>query len=108
MPTPTICTCTLKVNDLLGSAYSTAELVCTPVKSFINGGELVLAQPKRATAVAGVCTLALVETTTPNQKVIFTLNYNNASLSDTIVFDPIVIPNQSTLDLSTVLTITKG
>ncbi len=106
----TICTCTLNVKDMLGAAFSTAELVYTPRKSVVNSGDAVyLARPQRATAVAGVCTLALSETTTNSQLVVFTLNYDVAGqTSGSIIFDPIMIPNTSTLDLSTVLTVSRG
>lgn len=106
----TICTCTLTVKDQLGANFSSAELIMEPRKSQVNSGDAVyLSKPQRATAVAGVCTLALSETTTNNQQVIFTLNYDIAGTnSGSIIFDPIKIPNQASLDLSTLLTVSRG
>lgn len=74
-----------------------------------SGTGIYLDRPQRATAVAGVCTLALVETTTDNQQGIFTLNWDVAGqASGSIVFDPCKIPNQSSVDLSTILTVSRG
>lgn len=106
----TLCTCTLNIKDLLRNAFSTAELVVEPRKSFVDSGTGVyLSRPERATAVAGVCTLILAETTTDSQNVIFTINWDDAGKnSGSIIFDPVMIPNQSTLDLSTILTVSRG
>lgn len=105
----TICICTLNVKDQTGAAYSTAELVMEPRKSQVNTGDAVyLSKPQRVTAIAGVCTLSLSETTTNNQQVIFTLNWNDGSNYNSIIFDPIKIPNQASLDLSTLLTVSRG
>jgi hypothetical protein len=105
----TICTCTLTIKDQLGAAYSTAELVFEPRKSQVNTGDAIyINKPQRATAVAGVCTLALSETTTNNQQCIFTLNWNDGSNYNSIVFDPVLIPNQASVDLSTLLTVSRG
>ena len=106
----TICTCTLNVKNMLGNAFSTAELVCEPRKSMVDSGTGVyLSRPIRATAVAGVCTLALVETTTDAQLVTFTLNWDDAGKnSGSIIFDPIKIPNAASVDLSTILTVSRG
>lgn len=106
----TICTCTLSVKDILGVAFSTAELVASPRKSFVSSGTGVyLNRPERATAVAGVCTLALAETTTNEQLVVFTLNWDDAGkTSGSIIFDPIQIPNSASVDLSTLLTVSRG
>lgn len=105
-----ICTCTLNIKDQLGNAVSYAELVMEPRKSQVHSGDaLYLSRAQRATAVAGVCTLALSETTTDNQQVVFTLNWNDSDKNyGSIIFDPIKIPAQSTLDLSTVLTVSRG
>lgn len=105
----TICTCTLNVKDMLRNAYSTAELICEPRKSMMDSGTgIYISKPQRATAVAGVCTLALVETTTDAQQVIFTLNWNDGSNYNSIIFDPVQIPNSASVDLSTILTISRG
>lgn len=119
MSAPTICTCTLNLRDLLGNKPTNAELVCTPRKSFVENANMIMSAPKRATVDAnGLITLALVETTSASQQVVFTLNYDTGTLATTIyslggnfgtiVFDPIMIPNQASLDLSTVLTIARG
>lgn len=108
MAAPTICTCTLTIRDILGALYSTAELVAEPKKSSIASSNLILSKPKRATAVAGVCTLALTETTTSGEKVQFTLNWNDGVNYGSVVFDPVSIPNQASLDLSTLLTVARG
>lgn len=105
----TICTCTLNIKDMLRAAYSTAELVWEPRKSMVDSGTgLYISKPQRASAVAGVCTLALVETTTDSVNGIFTLNWNDGSNYNSIIFDPIMIPNQASVDLSTLLTISRG
>lgn len=106
----TLCTCTLNVKDILRAAFSTAELVCEPRKSFVDSGTGVyLSRPERVTAVTGVCTLILVETTTDSQQVVFTLNWDDAGkASGSIIFDPILIPNSASVDLSTLLTVSRG
>lgn len=106
----TICSCTLTVKDILGTAFTTAELVCEPRTSQVNTGDGVyLSRPKRAQANgSGVCTLALAETTTNNIYVVFSLKWHDGSNFNDLVFDPILIPNQASLDLSTVLTVSRG
>lgn len=106
----TLCTCTLNVKDILGNTYSTAELVCEPRKSFVHSGTGVyITRPQRVTAVAGVFTMILAETTTDNQNVIFSINWDDAGKnSGSIIFDPIQIPNTASVDLSTLLTVSRG
>ena len=107
----TICTCTLNVKDALGAKFTTAELVVEPRKSQIHSGDAVyINRPQRVTAdTNGLCTLALSETTTDSQQVIFTLNWDDAGKnSGSVIFDPTYIPNQASLDLSTILTVSRG
>jgi len=107
----TLCTCTLLIKDLLGLKFTTAELVCEPRKSIVHSGDAIyLIRPERATAdVNGLCTMILSETTTNSQLVVFTLNWDDAGKnSGQVVFDPCYIPNQASLDLSTLLTVSKG
>ncbi len=55
------------------------------------------------------CYLPLAETTTNAQLCVFELNWDDAgNNSGSIIFDPIQIPNQTFLDLSTILTISRG
>lgn len=55
------------------------------------------------------CYLPLVETTTNSQNVVFSLNWDVAGInSGSTLFDPMLIPNQSFLDLSSILTISRG
>jgi hypothetical protein len=98
------------VKDMLRNAFSTAELVWEPRKSMVDSGTGVyISRPQRATAVAGVCTLALVETTTDGQFGVFTLNWDDPGKSSgSIIFDPVKIPNSSSVDLSTILTVSRG
>jgi len=105
----TLCTCTLNIKDQLGAAYSTAELVMEPRRSQVNSGDAIyISKAQKAPAIVGVCTLILSETTTNNQQVVFTLNWNDGNNYNSIIFDPIKIPNQATLDLSTLLTVSRG
>lgn len=106
----TICTCTLTVKDMLRVNYTTAELVWEPRKSMVDSGTGVyISKPQRAQAdVNGLCSLALVETTTDSQLGVFTLNWNDGGNYGQIVFDPVAIPNTATLDLSTLLTVSRG
>ena len=110
MPALTVCTCTLNVKDALGNSFSTAELVCEPRKTQVHSGDAAyIMRPQRVTAVAGVCTLALSETTTDNQLVTFTLNWDDAGKNaGSVIFDPVLIPNQASVDLSTLLTVSRG
>ena len=115
MPALTLCTCTLNIKDQLGQLVPTpstvtAELVMEPRKSHVHSGDAVyISRPARAASVAGVCTLVLSETTTDSQQVIFTLNWDDAGKnSGSLVFDPVKIPNQASLDLSTILTVSRG
>lgn len=105
----TICTCTLTVKDMLGVAYSTAELVWEPRKSVVSSGTGVYVnKPQRALATAGVCTLALAETTTDAQLGVFRLIWSDGTNYGEVVFDPIQIPNSASVDLSTILTVSRG
>lgn len=195
----TICSSYLRLKDMLGAAYSTAELTFELRKSMINSGDsLYLAKQKRQTVMPGkviqdilyvskdstvsvtvaytaggtagaevvtvtsgaisvqiqtaVSTatqvkaailasaaasalvyavisgtaataqvtasaaslsdeyflMALSETTTDANQGIFTINWNDGSNYNSIIFDPILIPNQSAVDLSTILTISRG
>lgn len=96
------------IRDVLGATYSTCELVASPRKSSINGVNLILSKPKRVTPVAGVATIALTETNTSGEKVQFTLNWNDGVNYGSVIFDPIVIPNAASVDLSTLLTVSRG
>lgn len=105
----TLCTCTLNIKNVLSAAYSTAELVWELRKSMVDSGTGVyISKPIRTTAVAGVCTLILTETTTDSQLGTFTLNWNDGDNYGSITFDPVRIPNQASLDLSTLLTVARG
>jgi len=51
----------------------------------------------------------LVETTTDNREVVFQINWDDAGKnSGSVIFDPIKIPDQASLDLSTLLTVSRG
>lgn len=107
----TICTCTLNVKDMLGNAVTSAELICEPRKSLVNSGDaLYISRPQRAAAdMTGLISIDLVETTTDSQLVVFTLIWDDAGKnSGQIIFDPIQIPDQASLDLSTLLTVARG
>lgn len=105
----TICTCTLDVKDILGNSYSTCELVCEPRKSQVNSGDgIYLSKAERTQAVNGVCTLALAETTTNNVYVVFSLKWNDGNNFNDLIFSPVLIPNQASVDLSTILTVSRG
>lgn len=108
MASPNICTCTLTVRDLLGVLYSDCELVAQPRKSSVNSGNLMLIKPKRAEAVSGVITLDLAETETSGEQIQFILNWNDGVNYGSVVFNPVTIPDQASLDLSTTLTIARG
>ncbi len=105
----TMCTCTLNVKNALAVPYTTAELVWELRKSMVDSGTgIYISKPIRVSAVAGVCTVILAETTTDSQLGVFTLNWNDGDNYGSITFDPVKIPNQSTLDLSTLLTVARG
>ncbi len=109
MSAPTICICTLQLKDFLGVNYTTAELIAEPRKSFMENSNFILGSPQRVQPdVNGLCTLPLVETTSSEQTVVFRINYHTNNTFGTVVFDPLLIPNTATLDLSTVLTISRG
>jgi hypothetical protein len=108
MPSPTTCICTLNVRDLLGVAITSAELVCHPRKSYLEGTYMISSAPQRAVAVAGVCTLTLPESAVAGQKVMFQLIYVQNGQPYDIIFEPITIPNSASVDLSTLLTVNRG
>lgn len=55
------------------------------------------------------CYLPLAETTTSSQLGVFTLSWDDsAKTSGQVIFDPALIPNQSFLDLSTLITVVRG
>ncbi len=111
MTAATTCICTLSVKDMLGAVVTNAELICTPRKSFIQAAtsNLITGESVRAVPdIAGLITMTLARSATDNQKVVFTLNYNDGKQFDTIVFDPITIPASASVDLSTLLTVSRG
>lgn len=111
MSAVTTCICTLSIKDMLGVSITAAELVCTPRKSFIQAasGNFISAEPVRAVPdINGLITMTLARTDSDGQKVVFTLNYNDGKQFDTVVFDPITIPNSASVDLSTLLTVSRG
>ena len=80
-----------------------------PRKAFISSSAVLIdSKPQRAKAISGVCTLVLLRSTTEDAKVNFYLNFNDGTNYHTIVFDPITIPNQSSVDLSTLLSVVRG
>lgn len=111
MPAPTTCTCSLTVKSFAGTTFTTAELVCEPRKSLIQSAttNLIVGTKQSVTAdSSGVCTMTLASTTVDSQKVIFTLNWNNGNNFGSVVFDPITIPSTATVDLSTLLSVSRG
>lgn len=106
----TLCTCTLNVKDSLRANYTTAELIWEPRKSMVDSGTgLYISKPQRVTADSnGLCTIILAQTTTDAIFGIFSLNWNDGSNYGTIIFDPVQIPNQASVDLSTILTVSRG
>lgn len=112
MPSPTLCTCTLNIRDALGNNFAgTAELVWEPRKSFIesSSSNFILSRPQRVLAVNGVFTIVLVETASSGQLGTFSINWNDSDKNfGTVVFDPITIPNQASVDLSTLLSVGRG
>jgi hypothetical protein len=52
--------------------------------------------------------LDIAETTTDSQPVVFEVNWDDGSNYGTIVYDPINIPDQTSVDLSTLLTVSRG
>lgn len=104
------CIVTANLTDMTGASFSSAELVCEPRKSVVSStaDQIVISKPMRASAVSGVASLTLVETTTTAQKVIFTINYNDGNNFGTIVFDPCLIPNQTSINLADLVTVSRG
>lgn len=102
------------------SGVSTATQVRTAVLASVTAAALVnviisgissTAQVSQSVTAlsASYCYLPLSETTTDSQQVIFTINYyDEGKYYNSIIFDPILIPNQAYLDLSTLLTISRG
>lgn len=83
-----------------------ASLLVAPVLSGIGSTAQTFFTP--AVSLSDyVCLLSLSETTTDSQLSVFTLNWYDDNYNS-IIFDPIQIPNQSYLDLSTILTVSRG
>lgn len=82
----------LLVSVILSGTGATAQTFFTPAVSLTDE----------------TCVLALSETATNSQQVVFYLNWNDGSNYSSIVFDPVTIPNSSYVDLSTILTISRG
>lgn len=113
MPAPTICTVTANILNMLGVATSLtrAELVCEPRKSMVSTtlDTIIISAPMRASFdAAGVATLALAETTSTNQKVVFSINWNNGDNFGSIIFDPVLIPSSASVNLADLATISRG
>lgn len=106
----TLCTCTLNIKNALRANYTTAELVWELRKTMVDSGTGVyLSKPVRVTADSnGLCTIILAETTTDSAFGIFSINWNDGSNYGSVLFDPVQIPNQSSLDLSTILSTARG
>jgi hypothetical protein len=88
-------------------ASAPASLLVTVLLSGTSGAFEVTAAA--ATLSDEYCYLALSETTTNSRQVVFELNYDDAGkTSGSIIFDPIMIPNQAFQDLSSILTVSRG
>lgn len=101
------------------SGVSTATQVRTAVLASVAASALVdcVVSGTAATAQTTVaattlsdefCLLKLAETTTDAQDGIFTLNWVDNGNFNSIVFDPVQVPNQSYQDLSSLLTTSRG
>lgn len=113
---------TVTVTDIsiqIESGVSTALQVQTAIKASAAASALVYCilsgVGTNAQVAASVTSfmddymyLPLSETTTDSQPSVFTLNWNDGNNYDSIIFDPVEIPNQSVLDLSTLLTVSRG
>ena len=101
------------------SGVSTATQVRTAVLASVAAAALVdvILSGTGATAQVSssavsltdyVSVLKLAETTTDSVVTVFTLNWQDSMNYNSIIFDPVAIPNQAYLDLSTLLTVSRG
>ena len=88
------------------AASTAAAAVLTPVITGTAGNTQTTVSA--TTLSDDYALLALAETTTNSQQSIFILNWNDGNNYSSIIFDPIQIPNQSAVDLSTILTVSRG
>ncbi len=87
-----------------GSAAATALVYC-----IISGTAGDFQVTASATSLSEYYAyLPLSETTTEAQYGVFVLDYNDASYYGSVIFDPVMIPDQDYLDLSSLLTISRG
>ena len=103
---PAMCYCYLRVIDLLGVSPADTTLKVSLDNAIINGTRLEL--PYEVTKAGGATAyieILLTETETVDEPVNMSLMYidPNDSILKTVEFEPIVIPDEISLDLSTVL-----
>lgn len=113
---------TVSGNDIsvqIQSGVSTADQVKNAVNASVAASAIVYCivsdQDARAQVTASkttfdseICYIPLTSTNTTNLQGIFQLVWNDGSNYDTIIFDPVEIPNEDYLDLTTVLTVSRG
>lgn len=105
---PNKCYCFLRISDLLGSQVEGAELIAYREEAFFHGDFLVLPYEVSVESdVEGFAEILLYETDTVSESVNFKVKYidPNTGVEKEVVFDPIRIPDQETLDLSEELVI---
>lgn len=92
------------------TAINASTAAAALVYVIISGTGSTAQTTQSITSLSGsYCYLPLSETTTDSQQCVFTLNYyDEGKYYGSILFDPVQVPNSSYLDLSTILTVSRG
>ena len=107
MPSPTECTVSGSVINLLGDNVQGCTVKVSTITPFIHstGGAWVSGElASTTTSAAGTFSLTLIETATPGQRVRFTFDYSDGTGGRKSKSYNVVIPNSSTAVLTDLIT----
>lgn len=93
------------VQDLVGAYFADFVLVARPPHGFFNSSVLVAASSISMRALSGAITGNLPETETTQQHIGFSAHYTADGIYQEIYFNPVIIPNVASIDISDLLTV---
>jgi hypothetical protein len=93
------------VQDLIGNYFENFVLIAKPLHGFFNSGTLVAQSSIIFRALSGNITGSLPETASTQQLIVFSANYTANGIYQEIYFNPVIIPNVASINISQLLTV---
>lgn len=92
------------VQNLIGSGALDFVLLATPVRPYYDSGTLIAQAPvKFVASTGGAITGSICQTETTQQLIAFSAHYTGGGIYQEVQYQPVIIPNVTSLDLSTLL-----